>query len=99
MDRDFVEDDLCDGHSFGCSHTPRRFDTARHPLYAHRERPLPTRVRYYTPRLTAQALGSSSMERGYYQCWSGLKSHFTGAKQVGADKAVKPPALSEAAAA
>ncbi|GAB4820865.1 hypothetical protein N2152v2_007911 [Parachlorella kessleri] len=31
---------------------------------------------YYTPRLTPQALGATNIDRNYYQCWIGLKSHF-----------------------
>ncbi|KAL6770098.1 hypothetical protein ACKKBG_A33590 [Auxenochlorella protothecoides x Auxenochlorella symbiontica] len=54
---------------------------------------------YYTPRLTAQALGSSSMERGYYQCWSGLKSHFTGSKSPAPSQAEEARPLAKSAAA
>jgi homogentisate 1,2-dioxygenase len=28
------------------------------------------------PRLTTGALGAPSIDRNYYQCWEGLKSHF-----------------------
>lgn len=28
------------------------------------------------PRLTPHALGASNIDRGYYECWLGLKSHF-----------------------
>lgn len=31
---------------------------------------------YYTPRLTCQAMGAPNIDRNYYQCWVGLKSHF-----------------------
>ena len=31
---------------------------------------------HMTPRMTPQALGSSCIDRGYYKCWMGLKSHF-----------------------
>lgn len=31
----------------------------------------------YTPRVTAAALGSPWLDRDYYKCWTGLKSHFT----------------------
>lgn len=31
---------------------------------------------YHTPRLTPQALGTSNIDRSYYQCWLGLQSHF-----------------------
>jgi homogentisate 1,2-dioxygenase len=31
-----------------------------------------------TPRVAAQALGSPCIDQDYYQCWKGLKSHFTG---------------------
>lgn len=27
-------------------------------------------------RLTPQALGAPNIDRNYYQCWVGLKSHF-----------------------
>ena len=30
----------------------------------------------FTPRVTAAALGSPHVDRGYYKCWLGLKSHF-----------------------
>lgn len=61
--------------------------------------PPPSHGRYYTPRLTAQALGSSSMERGYYQCWSGLKSHFTGSKSPAPSQAEEARPLAKSAAA
>ena len=32
----------------------------------------------YMPRITAAALGSPHVDRGYYRCWEGLKSHFGG---------------------
>ncbi len=32
----------------------------------------------FTPRVTPAALGSPCVDRSYYQCWTGLKSHFTG---------------------
>ena len=32
----------------------------------------------YMPRITAAALGSPHVDRDYYKCWEGLKSHFTG---------------------
>ncbi|KAL4422217.1 hypothetical protein ABPG77_009692 [Micractinium sp. CCAP 211/92] len=31
---------------------------------------------YYTPRLTPHAVGAPNIDRNYYQCWLGLKSHF-----------------------
>ena len=30
----------------------------------------------YMPRITAAALGSCHVDRNYYKCWEGLKSHF-----------------------
>ena len=30
----------------------------------------------YMPRITAAALGSPHVDRDYYRCWEGLKSHF-----------------------
>lgn len=33
----------------------------------------------YVPRVTPAALGSPCVDRDYYKCWTGLKSHFTGA--------------------
>lgn len=32
----------------------------------------------YMPRVTAAALGSPHVDRSYYKCWEGLRSHFTG---------------------
>lgn len=32
----------------------------------------------YMPRITAAALGSPHVDRDYYRCWEGLKSHFQG---------------------
>ncbi|KAJ9528270.1 hypothetical protein QJQ45_014238, partial [Haematococcus lacustris] len=31
----------------------------------------------YTPRVTPTALSSPTIDRSYYKCWMGLKSHFT----------------------
>lgn len=31
-----------------------------------------------TPRVTAAAMSAPNMDRDYYRCWEGLKSHFTG---------------------
>lgn len=30
------------------------------------------------PRVTAQALSSPCVDQQYYECWEGLRSHFTG---------------------
>lgn len=32
---------------------------------------------YVTPRVTPAALGAPNIDRDYYKCWLGLKSHFT----------------------
>ena len=37
----------------------------------------------FTPRVTAAALGSPHVDRGYYKCWLGLKSHFDPNSQEG----------------
>ena len=31
---------------------------------------------HLTPRVTPAAMGSTAVERDYYKCWRGLKSHF-----------------------
>ena len=47
----------------------------------------------YECRLTPQALGAPNIDRNYYQCWLGLKSHFdpawrpAGARQANIDTA------------
>lgn len=37
----------------------------------------------YTPRLTPAALSSPHIDRDYYRCWQGLRSHFDPAVRDG----------------
>ena len=38
---------------------------------------------YHTPRVTPAALSSSHIDRDYYRCWQGLRSHFDPAVKDG----------------
>jgi homogentisate 1,2-dioxygenase len=52
---------------------------------------------HYTPRITAHAVAASNIDRNYYQCWLGLKSHFdptwTPEKAAAAPAGGKPAAV------
>jgi len=46
----------------------------------------------YIPRLTSAALSSPHIDRDYYRCWQGLRSHFDPTcREVGTDG--EPPAV------
>lgn len=49
------------------------------------------------PRLTPFALGAQNVDRDYYQCWIGLKSHFD-PRNIGGSDAVHDSKSSEARA-
>jgi homogentisate 1,2-dioxygenase len=44
---------------------------------------------HLTPRVTPAAMGAPTIDRDYYKCWAGLRSHFTGGSgsAAAADKA------------
>ena len=44
----------------------------------------------YMPRITAAALGSPHVDRNYYKCWEGLKSHFDKNRQLAAGECQDP---------
>ena len=54
---------------------------------------------YYTPRITPHAVAAPNIDRNYYQCWVGLKSHFDASWTPEKAAAAEAAARSKAAAA